>query len=169
MGSSRTARKTATSAAPLDRMIWSLGRAYYSYVGLLEQFLAASGLNRYLAPGMGHVLFALYEQDDRSAKDIAARVQLSCSTLTGLMARMERSGLIERRRDANDGRVVRVRLTPLGRSLEPRCRAVVEEFSAVLQSAMGDEAMEQAKRLLQQLTEIMRAEERRRRRSGHEE
>jgi DNA-binding MarR family transcriptional regulator len=141
---------------PLDQLIWYLGRAYYAYVGLLEEVLAETGLDRHLRPGMGHILFTLFEEDDRSIKDIAARSQLACSTLTGMLVRMESAGLIERRRDADDGRVVRIRLTPLARSLEPRCRAVAQQLNELFETGMGNNAVRRTKKLLQQMIETMR-------------
>lgn len=157
--SSRTGRRPAANGDALDRLIWYLGRAYYTYVGLLERVLVEVGLARHVRPGMGHILFTLFEQDDRSIKEIAARSQLACSTLTGLLVRMEEAKLIERRRDGEDGRVVRIRLTPLGRSLEPRCRLAVQRLDQVFERGMGDRAMAQAKRLLQEMIETMRQEE----------
>ena len=65
---------------PLDQIVWSIGRAYYAYVGLLERVLAETGLDRHVRPGMGHILFALFEEDGRNIKEIAARTQLSGST-----------------------------------------------------------------------------------------
>jgi DNA-binding MarR family transcriptional regulator len=143
-------------ADPLDQLIWYLGRAYYAYVGLLEEVLAETGLDRHLRPGMGHILFTLFEEDERSIKDIAARSQLACSTLTGMLVRMESAGLIERRRDTDDGRVVRIRLTPLGRSLEPRCRAVAQQLNRLFATGMGERAVRRTKKLLQQMIETMR-------------
>jgi DNA-binding MarR family transcriptional regulator len=149
--------RRAETADPLDQLIWYLGRAYYTYVGLLEQVLAESGLDRHVRPGMGHVLFTLFEQDERSIKDIAARSQLACSTLTGLLDRMQSAGLIERRRDREDGRIVRIRLTPLGRSLEPRCQAVAQQFADLFESRMGPAGVRQGKRLLQRMIQTMRS------------
>jgi DNA-binding MarR family transcriptional regulator len=151
---------------PLDEIAWYIGRAYYAYVGLLEQILAETGLDRHLRPGMGHILFVLFEQDGRSIKEIAARTQLSGSTLTGMLARMEKAGVIGRRRDDEDGRVIRVRLTPLGRSLEPRCRLVIGTLGEVFHAGMGAKDALHAKRLLRRLTETMRTEDQRRRRSA---
>jgi DNA-binding MarR family transcriptional regulator len=147
------------NADPLDQLIWHLGRAYYGYVGVLERVLAEEGLEQYIRPGMGHILFTLFEQDARSIKEIAARSQLACSTLTGLLERMDRVGLIERRRDEKDGRVTRVRLTALARSLEPRCRTVVRRLDQLFRTGLGDASVEQAKALLQHMTAILRAAE----------
>ncbi len=150
---------------PLDQIVWYIGRAYYAYVGLLERVLAETGMDRHVRPGMGHILFALFEEDGRSIKEIAARTQLSGSTLTGMLARMVSAGLVERRRDEKDGRVVRVRLTDLGRSLEPGCRLVVQKLGEILRAGMAEEDLRQARRLLRRLTETLRAEDRRKSRS----
>ena len=71
---------------------------------------------------MGHVLFALFEKDDRVIKEIVERADVSPSTLTGILRQMEKHGLVERRADKEDGRAVRIRLTPLAKSWEPRLR-----------------------------------------------
>jgi DNA-binding MarR family transcriptional regulator len=140
---------------PLDHVIWHIGRTYYAYIGLLERVLAATELDRHLRPGMGPILFALFEKDGRSIKQIAERVQLAAPTLTGLLDRMEQAGLLERRRDSDDGRVVRVHLTALGRSLEPRCRSAVQMIGAVLENGMGAGDVVRARRILGRMTEAM--------------
>ena len=109
---------------------------------------------------MGHVLFALYERDDRIIKDLAARVKLSYSTMTGLLSRMERAGLIEcRKRFAGDGRAVRVKLTPLARSLEARCFKLLNDVSAVLESDMTPDEIRLLKTLLARMIETMRKDD----------
>ena len=140
----------------LDAVCFALGRAYYNYLGLLERVLAVSGLDRYVRPGMGHILFALFEQDDRVIKDIVARSQLSYSTLSGLLARMEKAGLIACRRDETDGRAVRVCLTPLARSLEPRCHAAVRRINEVMLGKMSEAEIAQAQQLLARMIDAMR-------------
>lgn len=127
-----TSIENGTASGALDQISFYLGRAYYNYVGLLECVLADTGLNKHLRPGMGHVLFALFEKDDRIIKEIAERVQLSNSTLTEMLKRMERAGLVKRSRCPDDGRAVRVRLTARARALKPRCRQVTCILDEVL-------------------------------------
>ncbi len=145
----------------LGHVMWELGRAYYAYVGLAERILVDTGLDHLIRPGMGHILFALYEEDNRTIKEIAARSQLAGSTLTGLLSRMEKVKLVERSRDEIDGRLVRVRLTPLARKLEPKCRAMVGQMSDVFRQGLGDKHLPQAKIILQRLTQSLRKEEQR--------
>ena len=138
----------------LGHVMWELGRAYYAYVGLAERILVDTGLDHLIRPGMGHILFALYEEDNRTIKEIAARSQLAGSTLTG--ARSTDAARLQ-----IDGRLVRVRLTPLARKLEPKCRAMVGQMSDVFRQGLGDKHLPQAKIILQRLTQSLRKEEQR--------
>lgn len=64
------------------------------------------------------VMLVLWESDDRPINDIAGRLQLTPHTLSPMLARLEKAGLVERRVDGGDGRVVNVALTARGRELE---------------------------------------------------
>ncbi len=141
----------------LDLMMWEIGRAYYAYVGLAERILAKAGLSGQIQPGMGLVLFSLYEQDERTIKEIAARTQLANSTLSGMLSRMEKAGLIERSRDVQDGRLVRVRLTSRAHSLETKCRSLLKRMSDLIEMGLGARKVAQAGQLLRDLTNTLRA------------
>lgn len=108
---------------------------------------------------MGHILFVLFEQDDCIIKQIAQRVELSPSTLTGMLKRMERAGIIETSPDENDGRAVRIRLTRLGRSLRKRCRIVEKTVVRVLCADMSPAETAAIKQGLQKMVASMRADE----------
>lgn len=140
----------------INEISFYVGRVYYNYVGLLGRILAETGLDNHLSPGMGHVLFVLFKKDDRIIKEVAESTHLSFSTLTGMLTRMENAGVIERRRDKDDGRAMRVRLTSLGRSLKPRCYSVLDRLNNVLQSGMSNDEIETLKRLQAQMIESMR-------------
>lgn len=63
------------------------------------------------------VLLVLWERDDATVKDLGARLYLDSGTLTPLLKRMEGAGLVTRRRDPEDERLVRVTLTEAGHAL----------------------------------------------------
>ena len=168
MATRSTMHPTASAVSPkspprdeLDEISFYLGRAYYNYVGLLERVLADMKIDAHLRPGMGHILFALYERDDRIIKDVVERTGLSASTLTGMLSTMERFGVIERHRDPDDGRAVRVRLTPLGRSLRPRCRNVLKRVSQVLHADLTEDEIRNLKLSLSRILAAMRSDEQR--------
>jgi DNA-binding MarR family transcriptional regulator len=106
----------------LDHICFAISRAYYNHLGILEHVRAETELGKHVHPGMGHILFALFAEDNLAIKDLVDRVELSYSALSGMVSRMKRAKLIACRRDAADGRSVRVRLAPLGKSLEPRAK-----------------------------------------------
>ena len=89
--------------------------------------------------GAWYFLRVLWEQDGLTQRELSARVgTMEPTTLTALRS-MERSGLITRRRNDEDGRKMNVFLTPKGRRLEdtllPLARAVVEDAAAGLTEA----------------------------------
>lgn len=78
------------------------------------------------------VLMVLWEKDAQPVNDIAKRLYLETNTVTPLLKRMEASGLVERLRDAGDGRKVVVRLTAAGKALEGRAASVPEGLAGKL-------------------------------------
>ena len=66
------------------------------------------------------VLVALHARGDRPVSDLGERLQLESNTLTPLLKRLEGAGLIERRRDTRDERVVRLSLTSSGSDIASR-------------------------------------------------
>jgi MarR family transcriptional regulator, organic hydroperoxide resistance regulator len=148
-------------ASYLQSMIWDLGRAYFAYVGLLERVLVEQKLDHILRPGMGVVLFSLYERDCVSIKELAERSQLACSTLTGVLQRMEDAGVVTRTRDDTDGRSVRVALTPVGMGLKAKCHEVARRMTQVSQQGVGESNTELCSQFLQGLTQAYRREEHR--------
>lgn len=75
------------------------------------------------------VMLVLWERDGLTVGDICGRLYLDSGTMTPLLKRMETLGLIERARDRDDERRVRVVLTEQGRALRSRASAVPEIMS----------------------------------------
>jgi DNA-binding MarR family transcriptional regulator len=70
------------------------------------------------------VMFALWEQDDISVKEIGELLHLDSGTLTPLLKRLEAMGLVRRTRDVADERSVRISLTPAGTALRQKEKTV---------------------------------------------
>jgi MarR family transcriptional regulator, organic hydroperoxide resistance regulator len=88
------------------------------------------------------VMFALWEEDDLSVKEIGELLHLDSGTLTPLLKRLEAMGLVKRTRDAEDERSVRISLTPDGCAMRQKenkvkqgivgaCGASAEELKAL--------------------------------------
>lgn len=69
-------------------------------------------------------MVALWEKDDQTVGELGARLLLESNTLTPLLKRLESLGHVVRRRDTDDERQVRIRLTDSGRALEAEAREV---------------------------------------------
>ena len=63
------------------------------------------------------LLIALYEEDNILITRLAEKVALDKSTLTGILDRLERDGLITRQATPDDRRALYIRLTERSRSL----------------------------------------------------
>ena len=70
------------------------------------------------------VLLVLWEQDAQPVNDLARRLHLETNTVTPLLQRMEKEGLVVRRRGKEDGRQVIVSLTARSREMEDRAAAI---------------------------------------------
>ena len=70
------------------------------------------------------VFLVLWEQDDITVKALGERLFLDSGTITPLIKRLEARGLVQRRRDQQDERQVRIRLTEEGRALRAKAEAI---------------------------------------------
>lgn len=86
------------------------------------------------------VLMVLWEHDNRIVSDITERVQLETNTVTPLLQRMEREGLIVRTASAVDSRQKIVSLTKKGRQLEEQAK----EIPGCMVTEMAQEGLEVA-------------------------
>jgi DNA-binding MarR family transcriptional regulator len=74
------------------------------------------------------VLLALWEEDNLTVKDIGQRLFLDSGTLTPLLKRLEAAGFVNRTRDLQDERQVRITLTPEGQAIEEQVSSIMAEL-----------------------------------------
>jgi len=91
--------------------------------------------------GQHIVLSALWDQDGLAPGEIARRLGAATPTIVNTATRMEEAGLVTRRPDPADARLVRLHLTPHGLAVrEPvrEARAALEQHAtATLTAAEG--------------------------------
>ena len=87
-------------------------------------------------------LWVLWVWGEMESRDLAAAVGISRPTSTGVVTTLERRGWVERRRSADDGRMVRVALTREGErkiaELFPRFNAEEREVTSHLTPEQQD-------------------------------
>lgn len=100
------------------------------------------------------VLMVLWEKDNQPVNDIAHRLLLETNTVTPLLQRMEKQGIVCRKKGEKDKRQQIVSLTEKGKELEKKAYAKIP-------SGMGEQLsacplkLEDYKRLAQELDSII--------------
>ena len=84
-------------------------------------------------------------------RDLALDLAIERSSMSTLLVSLERSGLVERHVDANDGRRLLVELTDKGQLLERPVLEAVDVYEAQLLAALGPDALEPLQRALSHL------------------
>jgi homoprotocatechuate degradation regulator HpaR len=103
------------------------------------------------------VLRVLGEHGTVDTGRVAREAFILGPSLTGVLARMERDGLIRRERDHADQRRTVVQATPKGQRLVRKLSVTIEQHYQWLQSHMGAAKLEQLHALLDELIAVEQA------------
>ena len=82
----------------------------------------------------------LAQSDAVSVREIHARVDMDKSKVSRAAARLESAGLIEKRENAEDRRLLDMRLTSRGRDLIARIVPIADSYQAELVAQLGPHA-----------------------------
>jgi len=97
------------------------------------------------------LLFYLGEQDGALIGDTAEALDVAPSAMTGLVDRMERAALVERRPDPKDGRAQRLHLTDKGRGAREAAKDGLDSLNHRLADGFSDAELAVVARWLQSL------------------
>ncbi len=138
-----------------DRVRLDLGN-YLPYLvnrvgaALVARFTATALKANNLSIDMWRVLAALSFGGEQRQVDLAARTSIDTSTISRLVTRLMRMGLVTRRRSQNSNREVVVALTPKGGALVQRLIPIAQELEATASAGVGARDMAVVKRALRQ-------------------
>ncbi|MFB9269337.1 MarR family winged helix-turn-helix transcriptional regulator [Bradyrhizobium erythrophlei] len=104
-----------------------------------------------LTSAQSGVLFYLGRNDGALIGDASQALDIVPSAMTGLADRMERSGLVKRKRDGADGRAQRLYLTAAGQDLGKRAAAQAKAINSRLMDGFSDVEIEVVSRWLTSL------------------
>jgi DNA-binding MarR family transcriptional regulator len=119
-----------------DDVGFLLAKASAHLNDLLVERFAAAGFPEVRA-SYGSVLVPLFEHEELRLGELAAAARLSKQAMTGLVARCEQDGLVERRRDPADGRAFVIRLTRRGERFRTTAKKVLADLDADLVRHLG--------------------------------
>ena len=105
-------------------------------------------------PGQDLLLLAVWAEPGLRQAAIAARLGVEPATVTRMLQRLEKSGLVERRKDPHDGRVSRVHPTQRSRLLEPAVRRAWSQLDETMIGVLGHDA-ERLQRLAANATQAL--------------
>lgn len=110
-------------------------------------------------PGQPPLLFALSKKDGQIQKDLAAQLHIQAATLTVMLNRMEKNGLVERRTDERDQRVTRVYLTEQGREVKEKVSEAINRMEAICFRNFSESEKEQFSNMLQRMIDNLESNE----------
>ncbi|PXA82757.1 MarR family transcriptional regulator [Caulobacter sp. D4A] len=128
---------TPPAPAPDKRLVFLLASGHRRVQRWIEAKLAAD--RHGLTSAQSGVLFYLGGADGALIGEAAEALDLAPSAMTGLVDRMTRAGLVERRPDPKDGRALRLHLTDHGRAAREEAKAGLAHLNAHLTEGFTDD------------------------------
>ena len=111
-----------------NQLCFPLYAAARNVTGLYTPWLKPLGLTytQYV------VFLVLWEKDAVPVSEIGERLMLDNGTLSPLLKKMEQAGYVERRRSAEDDRVVLITLTEKGRALQEQAKDIPRQAAGCI-------------------------------------
>ena len=103
-----------------------------------EKILTAQGIEAFNG-AQGRILYVLWQEDGVPIKTISERCGLAITSLTTMLERMEKSGLIIRQQDSGDKRKTLIFLTDKAKTLKEDYDAVSDRMSAIFYQGFTEE------------------------------
>ena len=114
-----------------------LAKAEQKHNNYTKRILIKEELN--ITPGQMSVLYALYNGDGITITELSKKCYLDNSTLTGVIDRLEKSGLVLRGEHPDDRRQLLIYLTDTAKAKEPLIHDVMNRISTTMLAGCTDE------------------------------
>lgn len=113
--------------------------AYRRALLMLEPFRAKLWEEREFTVSQLRLTYLIRDHENPSLGDLAEKLGITGATMSGLIDRLVKRGVVERVPDTVDRRIVRVRLTPEGDQLSNELQRMGREFLRIVIEDMGPE------------------------------
>lgn len=101
-----------------------------------------------VTPSQAGVLSCLWDKDGIAQKQIAERMMLEGPTVSGIVDRLEKKGIVTRRVNEENRREMQVWLTDMGRALRPAVKEATTSLNLDAFNGFSDEEVETFCRML---------------------
>lgn len=130
-----------------------LAKAMQRWNELLAEAFAREGFAE-VRPSYGSILLPLFEEDGLQLGELARRSRLSKQTMTTLVRRVERDGLVYRRVDPADARATLVFLTDRARQFAPVAADILRQLDRAVRGRLSPAAVASLEGSLRELTTL---------------
>ncbi len=103
-------------------------------------------------PGYIPALFALWEKDGLTQKELNSFIEIEQATLSNTLTRMERDGLVRRVHDPKDRRRIHITLTDKGKALHPAVTSAINDLQTHVNTGLTVNDRRYFQRILKQMT-----------------
>jgi DNA-binding MarR family transcriptional regulator len=141
----------------VDALSWSVFRTWRTTDKLNRLLFMRLLAERGGHPGQAMCLWVLCGHDGISQRELAGMMHLAPPTVTAMLQKMERHGLVERRPDEHDQRTTRLSLTDAGREMAAEIRDAQTDYVNDTIGALPEADRREFGRLLDSLADNLRA------------
>lgn len=133
--------------SPVGYICYKLSRVTRKVQRYYEHGLSSFGIT----PVQFYVLSVLWANDGIKFKELAKSLDMDGSTLTGILDRMERLGLVERRDDPEDRRSLLIFLKEKAKLYRQELVALAEKFDREIREKFSEEEFSTFEKVLDKL------------------
>jgi DNA-binding MarR family transcriptional regulator len=131
-----------------QRLAWRVLGRFHRTMHAHRQLMTKMLAERDIHPGQAICLRELAHNDGVTQRDLAELMCVSRPTVTVMLQKMERAGLVERTADAADQRFTRIRLTETGWRVHEEMHRVLDQFATETLGQLGEDDQREFERLL---------------------
>jgi DNA-binding MarR family transcriptional regulator len=139
-----------------DRIIYGITAAQRILMTHLKDRLSAEGLS--ITVVQAGLLFLLGQQDSRTMTELSRLLFTENSSMTRLVDRMEKGGLVQRQADPQDRRTLIISITEAGRKQADAAKKIVKAVNEEVKARLSPEELEVFKKVLGRLNRAYQRE-----------
>ncbi|MCR5769725.1 MAG: radical SAM mobile pair system MarR family transcriptional regulator [Butyrivibrio sp.] len=117
---------------------------------IFEKILAKKNVDAFNGP-QGRILYVLWQEDGVPIKTISEKSGLAITSLTTMLERMEKNGLIGRRQDESDKRKTLLFLTDRARNLKNDYDSVSDEMGNIFYEGFSQKEIREFESYLEKI------------------
>jgi DNA-binding MarR family transcriptional regulator len=134
-----------------DRIIYLIFTAQQKLRTYLSNTMIMENVR--VTPAQAGILFLLAEKDGMTMSELSRILSIDNSTITGLVDRLEKSGLVRRNTSLNDRRTLHVYISPEGKQEMDKARSIVMRVNREIKDGFTEEELEAFKKILQSFSQ----------------